>query len=317
MNTTESQIEKKLIYPSPFHLEEGWNICIENQNKNCTHNEIDQLTMKGLLSYTDFEILKLLAACRYVNTHNLEFALRQSLPECYLKSDYQKNLRKLVHAGLLLKHCLCLHTETKERMDIVSPLRFYSLSPGACSYIEPLVESPCLFRGALPDYAVMEHLASSQLLIRFQASYKHAIKACYRNVRKKVGVHAFVLDALIRYLSCIGESPQSVTLFLLCGRSHTESTRSLISRIHLLFRWLEQHHGQYGQHMIIILLEHFKEIPNIFHNVAAHNIGFFHYPLYFALDTDLLAFPLFECLYRCSDDGSSDKCMIDRVQITL
>ena len=64
MNTTESQIEKKLIYPSPFHLEEGWNICIENQNKNCTHNEIDQLTMKGLLSYTDFEILKLLAACQ-------------------------------------------------------------------------------------------------------------------------------------------------------------------------------------------------------------------------------------------------------------
>lgn len=317
MNIAESQIEKKMIHPSPFHLEDGWCIQIENQNKNCTHNEIDTLTAKGILNYTDFEILKLLAAFGYVNTYNIEFALRQTLPECYLKSDYQRNLRKLVHAGLLLKYRVCMDADSKDYRSTISPLRFYSLSPGAYSYIEPLVESPGLFHGALPGYAVMEHLASSQLLVHFRATYKSDVRTCYRNVRKKIGVHTFMLDALVRFRSRTGDYPRSVTLFLLCGRSHTESKKSLLSRIGLLFRWLDRHQDDFGQYMILILLEQFKEIPEIYHDTAVCQNGFLKFPLYFALDTDLLSVPLFDCLYQCFDTDAAGKYSIDRVKIFL
>ena len=73
--------------PSPFHFQEGYQIRVENKNKNCSHYEIDTLTLKGLLNPIDFEILKLLGTYCYVNTHNLSFALNQILPENYRKSD--------------------------------------------------------------------------------------------------------------------------------------------------------------------------------------------------------------------------------------
>ena len=60
---------------SPFHFQEGYQIQIENRNKNCSHTEIDTLALKGLLNSVDFEILKLLGTYCYVNTHNLNSAL--------------------------------------------------------------------------------------------------------------------------------------------------------------------------------------------------------------------------------------------------
>lgn len=317
MNTLEYQTEKNIIKPSPFHLDESWCIQIENKNRNCTHNEIDTLTMRGILNYTDFEILKLLAAYRYINTHNLEFALRHTLPECYLKTDYQKNLRKLVHAGLLLKHHLCTCTEDTVHQDNVSPLRFYSLSPGAYSYIAPLVESPYSLSSALPDYAVMEQLACTQLLIRLHAVYKDSIRACYQNVPKKIGTHTFMLDALIRFFSYAADQPHSITLFLLCGRSHNESRKDLISRMDLFLRWLEKHSNEYGQYMVLILLERFKDIPLIFHDISAYRKRLFTFPLYFAVDTDILAAPLFNRLYQCSNDESANKSTVDQISVSF
>lgn len=317
MNYLDYQTEQNIINPSPFHLDENWHIQIENQNKNCTHNEIDTLAMKGILNYTDFEILKLLATYRYVNTHNIEFALRQILPECYLKTDYRRNLRKMLHAGLLLKYRLCLFAENSVCRDPVSPLCFYSLSPGAYSYIAPLVESPYSISSALPDYTIVEQLASAQLLIRLLFSYKDSVRICYQNIRKKIGNHSFMIDALVRFFTYTTDQPHSVTLFLLCGRSHNESKRNLLVRIGFIFRWLEKHCKEYDQYMILILLESFKDIPLISHHISACRKGGVAFPLYYALDTDILASPLFDSLYQCSEDETTGKSTIDQIRVVL
>lgn len=317
MNTIEYQAEKNIMVPSPFHLDENWCIQIANHNRNCTHNEIDTLTMKKILNYMDFEILKLLAVYRYINTHNLEFALRHILPECYIKTDYKQNLHKLTHAGLLLKHRLYQHSENAVYCTPVSPLCFYSLSPGAYSYIAPLVESPYSISSALPDYMVMEQLATTQLLIQAQVSYKDSIRICYRNVRKKIGTHTFALDAVIRFFTYAAEPPHSITLFLLCGRSQGESQKSLLSRICLFFRWLEKHHDEYGQFMILILVECFKDIPIISHNIAVSQRDCFTFPLYYAVDTDLLTAPLFDRLYQCFETESSNKSTVEQIKVHL
>jgi len=39
---------------SPFHFQEGYQIQIENRNRNCSHTEIDTLALKGLLNSVDF-----------------------------------------------------------------------------------------------------------------------------------------------------------------------------------------------------------------------------------------------------------------------
>lgn len=80
---------------SPFHFQEGYQIQIENRNKNCSHTEIDTLALKGLLNSVDFEILKLLGTYCYVNTHNLNYALNHTLPENYRKQDYKRSMKAL------------------------------------------------------------------------------------------------------------------------------------------------------------------------------------------------------------------------------
>ena len=81
---------------SPFHFQEGYQIQIENRNKNCSHTEIDTLALKGLLNPVDFEILKLLGTYCYVNTHNLNYALNHTLPGKLPKTRLQKKFEKAV-----------------------------------------------------------------------------------------------------------------------------------------------------------------------------------------------------------------------------
>lgn len=165
---------------SPFHFQEGYQIQIENRNKNCSHTEIDTLALKGLLNSVDFEILKLLGTYCYVNTHNLNYALNHTLPENYRKQDYKRNLKKLSDAGILLKHSICMQTDGEgSARQIVSPLRFYSLSPGARSYISSLMEVPYISNQTLPAYRIIELMAAAQLLIRFQASYRNSVKRSF------------------------------------------------------------------------------------------------------------------------------------------
>lgn len=308
---------KLFLNPTPFHLMEGYQIRIENKNKNCSHNEIDALAAKGLLNTIDFEIMKLLGTYRYINTHNLEFALNQMLPTPYQKSDYKRNLKKLVSAGILLRHFICTADDNQLPRQIVSPLRFYSLSPGACTYISSLLDKPRMPSQAISDYRIIELLACSQLLIHFQTSYGHSVQKLLCNIHKQIGARTLLLDAYIRYIPFPKEQSSAVHLFLLCGRNQGDNYADLILRGHLLFRWLDQHKEEYQQHMILLLLENLPDISHVFLALRKPYGKETIYPLYFALDANTITYPLFDSLYQCETDDDSGKCQINRISIRL
>ena len=251
---------------SPFHFQEGYQIQIENRNKNCSHTEIDTLALKGLLNSVDFEILKLLGTYCYVNTHNLNYALNHTLPENYRKQDYKRNLKKLSDAGILLKYSICMQTDGEgSARQIVSPLRFYSLSPGARSYISSLMEVPYISNQTLPAYRIIELMAAAQLLIRFQASYRNSVKKILFNLHKQIGSHLLLLDAYIRYSASQGDSSSpAVHLFLLCGRDNGDNYADIVLRSRLLFCWLDRRKEEYPCHMILLLLESISDIPPVY-----------------------------------------------------
>ena len=310
---------------SPFHFQEGYQIQIENRNKNCSHTEIDTLALKGLLNSVDFEILKLLGTYCYVNTHNLNYALNHTLPENYRKQDYKRNLKKLSDAGILLKHSICMQTDGEgSARQIVSPLRFYSLSPGARSYISSLMEVPYISNQTLPAYRIIELMAAAQLLIRFQASYRNSVKKILFNLHKQIGSHLLLLDAYIRYSASQGDSSSpAVHLFLLCGRDNGDNYADIVLRSRLLFCWLDRRKEEYPCHMILLLLESISDIPPVYFQVrkpymsGKTGITDSLYPLYFTLDTNVLVQPLFDALYQCEIEEDSGRCKISKISLGM
>jgi len=310
---------------SPFHFQEGYQIQIENRNKNCSHTEIDTLALKGLLNSVDFEILKLLGTYCYVNTHNLNYALNHTLPENYRKQDYKRNLKKLSDAGILLKHSICMQTDGEgSACQIVSPLRFYSLSPGARSYISSLMEVPYISNQTLPAYRSIELMAAAQLLIRFQASYRNSVKKILFNLHKQIGSHLLLLDAYIRYSASQGDSSSpAVHLFLLCGRDNGDNYADIVLRSRLLFCWLDRRKEEYPCHMILLLLESISDIPPVYLQVrkpymsGKTGITDSLYPLYFTLDTNVLVQPLFDALYQCEIEEDSGRCKISKISLGM
>lgn len=310
---------------SPFHFQEGYQIQIENRNKNCSHTEIDTLALKGLLNSVDFEILKLLGTYCYVNTHNLNYALNHTLPENYRKQDYKRNLKKLSDAGILLKYSICMQTDGEgSARQIVSPLRFYSLSPGARSYISSLMEVPYISNQTLPAYRIIELMAAAQLLIRFQASYRNSVKKILFNLHKQIGSHLLLLDAYIRYSASQGDSSSpAVHLFLLCGRDNGDNYADIVLRSRLLFCWLDRRKEEYPCHMILLLLESISDIPPVYLQVrkpymsGKTGITDSLYPLYFTLDTNVLVQPLFDALYQCEIEEDSGRCKISKISLGM
>ena len=312
---------KESLAPSPFHLNEDWIVCIESHNRNCTHAEIDALILSTAINDTDLLIIKLLAAYPYINTYNITFFLNQSLPEPYKKKDYQRNLRKLVHAGILLKHALYQSapgaTCNEHISSPVSPLRFYSLSPGAYSYISPTVDVPHHQTKAMQDYRIIETLATSQLLLHFHATNGDYFKKCRMDIKKKIGKHTLTLDAYIHYLPSTIKPESSVHIFIFCCRSHKDSRFDLIHRLVLFFHWMNQHKEQYQEYMLLILTETLKDIPLIAHGISTQTKGETAYPLYYTLDTNLLSYPLPDSLYQYVEDPETGNCTIQRLSIHL
>lgn len=278
-----------------------------------------------MLNSVDFEILKLLGTYCYVNTHNLNYALNHTLPENYRKQDYKRNLKKLSDAGILLKYSICMQTDGEgSARQIVSPLRFYSLSPGARSYISSLMEVPYISNQTLPAYRIIELMAAAQLLIRFQASYRNSVKKILFNLHKQIGSHLLLLDAYIRYSASQGDSSSpAVHLFLLCGRDNGDNYADIVLRSRLLFCWLDRRKEEYPCHMILLLLESISDIPPVYLQVrkpymsGKTGITDSLYPLYFTLDTNVLVQPLFDALYQCEIEEDSGRCKISKISLGM
>ena len=300
------------LSPSPFHLEDAWCILKENKNLNCTHAEIDTLAAKGLLNGVDFEIMKLLSVYPFINTYNLEYALLHGMSEFYQKSEYTRNLRKLVKAGILIKYCLADKTVGEEPL-IVSPFRFYSLSPGAYSYMSSFMDNPHDIQFRLRDNQIIELLSVVQLLIHTKVAYPDSIKKQRLCVRKKVGSKQLVIPAYLVFQSK-KECPP-IHLMILSGRATQSSRERLIGDIRTLFELLDKNEEPYRNYMVLLLLETLHEIPMIQSQIAGVRMTGKSHTVYYALDTNLLTHPLFDCVYQCEEiDG---KPHIDRIRFRI
>lgn len=301
-----------MLSPSPFHLNDAWCIQKENRNHNCTHAEIDSLSANGILNGVDFEIMKLLSVYPFVNTYNLEYALLHDLPVYYQKSEYTKNLRKLVKAGILIKYCLADKTNREEPV-IVSPFRFYALSPGAYSYMETFAETPHNVQLRLRDTQIMELLSVTQLFIHTKTAYPGGIKKQRFCIRKKVGSKQLLLPAYMEFQNQ-GETPL-LRLLLFSGRANTESRTKLVQNVAIMFEWLDKNEKPYQNYMILLLLETLHDIPYMQSLIAHIRTSGKTPPVYYALDTNLLTHPLFDCIYQCEEINGQPH--IDRIRFRI
>ncbi|MDD3361811.1 MAG: hypothetical protein PHW34_09090 [Hespellia sp.] len=312
----ESSSTSSLSLKSPFHLEDGWTICIENSNKNCTHNEIDILKEKGILNLIDFEIMKLLTRYAYINANNIEYALQHALPSFYRKKSYSRNLKKLVHAGIVIRHQLQFCNPDSNVHGVPAPLRFYKLSAGAYSYLAPVIDVPHNLTYALTDTNIMEQLSVSQFLIHFYVEYGISMQSCKCNLPLHVGSHLFHVDAYIRFRSSKESVDSPVALFILSARGCTEGRSNFITRSLLFFKWLDKHITQGETYMIIIPTESIEHVRSINQTLISHSVPS-SLPLYYTIDSDILTFAPFDCIYRCSHDDTSGQDLIERIHLVL
>ena len=303
------------LHNTPFHLPENFSMYCENHNKNCTHAEIDLLNAKGILGTVDFTIMKLLKEYFFLNTYNIKYALDHILDENYKKPSYNKNLKKLTKSGILLRHslCDCNKTTTQEHQTPGSPLRFYSLSPGAQSYMTTPTDISANLLEHWDDYKIMELLSINQLLLRIE---KRNIIQKQHYVRKIIGHHKFMIDCHLKYHVDTRNIPSPISIFLFSCRTHEESKKDFILRIYLFLRWMDQHKIEYPSHLILILCESITELPLIHSSIMALRTQY-KYPIYYTFDTELLNVPVFSSLYQCVLSSNTESFNIEHIRLII
>lgn len=95
MNYKEIAETEPFTAKTPFHMNPGWELLLENSNKNCSHSEIELLLQKRIINLIDIEIMKILAHYPYTNSNNIAFLLNHTLHQGYQKPSYLSNLNKL------------------------------------------------------------------------------------------------------------------------------------------------------------------------------------------------------------------------------
>lgn len=304
-------ITHEISYQSPFHLEENWSIHSENHNKNCTFAELDSLISKGILNTIDLEIIKLLGRWSYINTHNISLALNDTLPLAYQKPDYRSNLRKLVNAGIIIRHFI-FSADASIAPTPITPLRFYSLSPGAFSYISPQIETAHKQRLLLTDIQIIEALAVSQFMIQLLANNHLQIKHCRTQITRIINHSPMLIPAEFT-VTCSSHMPR-LNIHVLCARGNKQSISNVISGTRVLLECISKQQDSFSPHMIIILAESMHEIPSVHKGTLSSPCSSC---IYYTTDQAIFTDVLFNALYQCDESNGHLAIMRIKMRDTL
>lgn len=199
MNYKEIAETEPFTAKTPFHMNPGWELLLENSNKNCSHSEIELLLQKRIINLIDIEIMKILAHYPYTNSNNIAFLLNHTLHQGYQKPSYLSNLNKLKKAGIILRYAF---TDTAKQTDGVlataSPLRLYCLSQAAYTYMASI--TPDCHQAATASISTVRKLelaSLNQFLIRFQQQYSTYIASLQYLKSTKIGSTPFTIDAVL------------------------------------------------------------------------------------------------------------------------
>lgn len=301
------------LHPSPFHMEDDWFIFCENTNKNCTQKEIDALIAKGIISHIDLEIMRLICRYGFINTYNIGYALSYTLIPAYRKSSYQRNIQKMVRAGILLKYSIRIGNTSVS--TFASPMHFYALSAGAQTYISPHVDSPFSRKWALSPYDIMNCLSVSQLLIHFLKDYGSNCLVSTRCSEHSKRNNTIMLDGVIRFNkeTCHFKSPTQ--LALISVRDTIELYSNAPDRIIDTANILKENYPKFDL-IIVIIAESLSSVRNISQIMQSQEgLSDMICPYYYTTDTLLHTDPLFESLFTLLIDSNSNLSIINRIQL--
>lgn len=306
--------ELSAISASPYHMDQNWHIVCENKNKNCSPKELDTLITKEIINYVDLEIIRLLGRFGFVNSYNITFSMSTVLPLSYRKESYQKNIRKMVRAGILLRYSI--HIDKKLDSPYAVPLRFYTLSPGAQSYINPHLDVPFSRRLVLTQDNIFDCLAASQLLIHFENTYSDDYTIFPRHIRKLYGErkHYTLIDGMIRSDHCPIVSGKRMQLLLLSIRDTVSSMSHFTDRIYQLIDVAKADASIYESFIIVITesISSIKMLAKYTSNAIDNSISV---PIFYTTDVILHSSSLFSSLFSVSTNTGNDSFKIERISL--
>lgn len=199
MNHKEIAEAEPFAAKTPFHMNPGWELLLENSNKNCSHSEIELLLQKRIINLIDIEIMKILAHYPYTNSNNITFLLNHTLHQGYQKPSYLSNLNKLKKAGIILRYAFTdTAKQTDEAAATASPLRLYCLSQAAHTYMASITpDCHQAATAAISTVRKLELASLNQFLIRFQQHYNTCIASLQYLKGTKIGSTPFTIDAAL------------------------------------------------------------------------------------------------------------------------
>lgn len=311
LNHDEETYLTQLTSKTPFHQNAGWEFTLENHNKSCSHTEIEKLIQRRAINLIDVEIMKILAGYPFINSSNLSFLLNNRLHPGYQKVSYSNNLSKLKKTGIVLRYCLTEPPEAatsappKDLLTPISPLRLYTLSQAAYTYIEPIGED-CHKVSAASTLRKLELAALNQFLVHFLVQHADKVLFLQYNKRVKVGTTTFTIDARIH---CRSTHPlfkgDQISLYLLSIReSGNRWINNALLRLKVLRIWLERCPEKQSAPFILLLVENLSMALSLF--LQIQNVPVLEgFPLYFCPDSLLMQCPPLESIYSCelSDSG--------------
>ena len=313
MDKANQQTYKTLsVHSSPFHLEKDWKLFCENKNKNCSQKEVDILIAKEILNTIDLEIMRILAEYGYVNTYNITYALSARLPDSYKKDSYQRNFRKMVRAGILLKYCI--HTNDSPTAPYATPLRIYCLSPGAHAYMAPHISVPFPKRLVLSQTCILDCLAVSQLLIRFLDTYSGQCTAqpfIYRRIGSQRNI---IFDGIIRFNPVAKMSQRPLQIILISIRDSSNIFTKYASHVTAAQRVAAIDAKKYRT-IIVIVTESLNLIRILVkHLPSSTGDKSFYSPVYFTFDSLLCTDTLFTSLFTAASDDNGNASTLERIR---
>ena len=316
MDKANQQTYKTLsVHSSPFHLEKDWKLFCENKNKNCSQKEVDILIAKEILNTIDLEIMRILAEYGYVNTYNITYALSARLPDSYKKDSYQRNFRKMVRAGILLKYCI--HTNDSPTAPYATPLRIYCLSPGAHAYMAPHISVPFPKRLVLSQTCILDCLAVSQLLIRFLDTYSGQCTAqpfIYRRIGSQRNI---IFDGIIRFNPVAKMSQRPLQIILISIRDSSNIFTKYASHVTAAQRVAAIDAKKYRT-IIVIVTESLNLIRILVkHLPSSTDDKSFYSPVYFTFDSLLCTDTLFTSLFTAASDDNGNASTLERIRFMI
>lgn len=292
-----------ILSKTPFHMRDDWDLQLENKNPICSHAEIDTLIQKRIINLIDIELIKTLARFPYTNIHNIAFHVNNSgeLHQNYQKASYLTNLNKLTKAGIVARYCFTCKPGISPTISpqATAPLRLYSLTPSALSYIAPLLPASAPLPMSSDTLRKLEIAATNQFIIHFQVAYSEHIKYIDYLKTVKNGATPFVVDAIIQYHS---QNPAyhmagAISLILLSARKSNGWIARTVNRLKQLRAIISRRPDKYRLPFYLILFEDISMIIDLHPYLQVPPLQ--GIPFYYSLDTTSCAYPPLDCIYSC------------------